>query len=350
MTEIGMELLERYLAGQVSVEEEQRVEGWLAEDPGRWQELKALREALEARDLSDDAVQRAAAEVWARLAAEIGAGDLRSLDLKSRRTRPSRAFALPEARRRRLIVQAAAVVLLMIGGWFATKLLLRGAAAPGEQMRVAATAPGERATFRLPDGTGVMLGVASRLRYPRGFADTVREVSLEGEAYFDVAHAEGRAFVVRAGGMIARDLGTQFTVRAYPEDPEARVVVRQGRVAVGAARAPASERVVSPGQVGRVAEGRVIAVERADTSAYFAWIDGRLVLDGIPLGEALPELSRWFDLDFRLGDSALGKIPLTATLKTQPTAVVLENLSASLGARYRKQGRVVTLYPADQVR
>ena len=345
MSEIGMELLERYLADKVSTEERQRVDSWLAEDPRRWAELTALRDALEKAELSDRAVEEAVAEVWARLAPEIGAAEESPPRVGGR----ARDFTLAERTRRPLVALVAALVVLIIGGGLVGTLLLRRSSVPAEPLRVVTTAPGERGVLRLPDGTQVMLGVASTLRYPAAFADKGRDVSLDGEAYFDVAHEEQRPFVVRAGGLVAKDLGTQFTVRAYSDEAGARVVVREGMVAIRAAT-DGVEAVVAPGQVGRIANGRVPTVEQADTAAFFAWTEGRLVFDGTPLREALPQLARWFDLEFRLADSALGGVPLTATLKTQPTPDVLDNLAASLGMRQRQQGRTVTLYSANSAR
>jgi ferric-dicitrate binding protein FerR (iron transport regulator) len=146
--------------------------------------------------------------------------------------------------------------------------------------------------------------------------------------------------------LVAKDLGTQFTVRVYPDDPSARVVVREGKVAIRAVKDGTSELVVAPGQLGRLVEGGAPVVEQADTAAYFAWTEGRLVFDGTPLRDALPQLGRWFDLEFRLADTVLGDVPLTATLKSRPTPDVLDNLAASLGMRQRRQGRTVTLYSA----
>lgn len=349
MSEIGMELLERYLAGKASTEECHRVDAWLAEDPRRWAELTALRQALEMQELSDRAVEEAVAEVWARLAPEIGSPEEPPVRMGRGSNHGAREFALPARARKRPVALVAAIVALMIGGGLAATLLLRGPSAPAESRRVATTAPGERAAFRLPDGTQVMLGVASRLRYAADPSGKVREVSLDGEAYFDVTHEERRPFIVRAGGLVAQDLGTQFTVRAYPDDPSARVVVRKGKVAIRAAT-DGVEAVVAPGQLGRLADGRVPTVEKADTAAFFAWTEGRLVFDGTPLREALPQLGRWFDLEFRLADSTLGEVPLTATLKTRPTPDVLESFAASLGMRQRREGRTVTLYSTDAAR
>ena len=224
-------------------------------------------------------------------------------------------------------------------------LLLRRSQAI-QAMQVATTAPAKRASFRLPDGTRVILGVASVLRYPQTFPANSREVQLEGEAYFAVAHEERRPFVVRAGDLVATDLGTEFTVRAYPDDPTPRVVVREGRVAVRPTSPSGREQVLDPGELGRLVEG-VVMVEPADTAASFGWTEGRLVFEDTPLREALPHLGRWFDLEFRLADSAMGDIPLTATLRAVPTAEVLDNLAASLGMRREQHGRTVILHAAD---
>jgi transmembrane sensor len=351
MSEMDRELLERYLSGDTSPDESARVEAWLAEDPDRWAQLAALREAIADSALNESAVEEAKAEVWARLARKMGWPEKLSATGRTRRPqRPAREFVPSSHRPWRTGWQLAAALFVALAGGSALGLLLFRSrpSAPAGMTRVAATTPGQRGVFRLPDGTQVVLGVASTLRYPAAFPDGSREVSLEGEAYFEVVHDTRRPFMVRAGDLVAKDLGTEFTVRAYPEDAGARVVVREGRVAIRAAATEAApERVVAPGQLGRLGAGQEPTVEQADTAAWFAWTEGRLVFDGTPLRDALPQLSRWFDLDFRLADSALGDVPLTATLRTRPTTDVLNNLAASLGMKQRRDGRIVTLYSAE---
>jgi transmembrane sensor len=351
MSEMDRELLERYLSGDTSPDESARVEAWLAEDPDRWAQLAALREAIAESALSEPAVEQAKVEVWARLARKIGwPEELSAVGRARRPRRPAREFVPSSHRPWRTGWQLAAALFIALAGGSALGVLLFRSrpSAPAEMTRVAATTPGQRGVFRLPDGTQVVLGVASTLRYPMVFKDGSREVSLEGEAYFQVVHDTRRPFMVRAGDLVAKDLGTEFTVRAYPEDAGARVVVREGRVAIrAAATETAPERVVAPGQLGRLGVGQKPTVEPADIAAWFAWTEGRLVFDGTPLRDALPQLSRWFDLDFHLADSALGDVPLTATLRTQPTTDVLNNLAASLGMKQRRAGRIVTLYSAE---
>jgi ferric-dicitrate binding protein FerR (iron transport regulator) len=336
-------LLRRYLAGQVSPEEGARVEAWLAEDPDRWGELAGLEDALADTALGDAAVHRAAANVWSRLrhavSDEAELGQMRGVP------RPGRAgeYAFSASRRWTTGLRVAAAVAAAMTAGTALAIWLRiGQPGPVPAMRIAATAPGERATFRLPDGTEVLLGVASTLRYPADFGTVSREMALEGEAYFDVVHDVQRPFVVHAGQMVAKDLGTQFTVRHYPEDAGARVVVREGRVAIGAARGIGTT-VVAPGQEGRMERNGAVAITTADTAAAFAWLTGRLVMRSVPLRDALPDLGRWFDLDFRLGDSLLGNIPLTVSLTSRPTPASLRALAAALGLDLTQQDRIVTL-------
>jgi ferric-dicitrate binding protein FerR (iron transport regulator) len=246
-------------------------------------------------------------------------------------------------------VGLAAGAVLAVGAVLAGRELLMndGGSQVTTAERVVTVPRGERARFRLSDGTEVLLGPGSTLRHPRAFAGRLREVTLEGEAYFTVEHDERRPFRVRAGNLIATDLGTEFLVRAYPENAEARVVVRSGTVSVRAVEPRDSTqpgRVVRPGEVGRIDTDGMPLVERADTAAYFAWTTGTLVFDDTPLREALPQLSRWYNLEFRLADSSLGGIPLSGRLDQTLTPDRLDLLAGSVGLQQIQRGRVVTFY------
>jgi ferric-dicitrate binding protein FerR (iron transport regulator) len=335
MTPINPELLRRYLSGETSPNEQERVEAWLAEDSERWERLAALREELADAALSEPAMAQAKAEVWARLLEEVREAESSGEVVRAHRSRArSREFAPSSVRpwitRGQL---AAALVLAAVGGTGLAMLLLPWRPqSSAEPVRVAATAPGQRAKFRLPDGTAVMLSVASTLRYPATFASGSREVSLVGEAYFEVSHDGRRPFSVQAGDLVARDLGTQFTVRAYPEDAGARVVVREGRVAIrGAAHgSDAPERVVTPGQLGRRGTGGELTVEPADTTAWFAWTEGRLVFANTPLREAVKQLERERDVEIRLSPPEIGNRRFTTSFGGEPTSAILQVIGTGL--------------------
>jgi transmembrane sensor len=216
------------------------------------------------------------------------------------------------------------------------------AGAPREYL----TRPAQRADFHLKDGTHVLLGVASRLVVPAAFGTGDREVFLEGEAYFDVRHDAASKFLVHTATAVTEDIGTAFVVRAYPADSGAQVAVAEGRVVLHSGTAPDGHgTLLSRGQVGKTDRGGPVSVlDAGDLAPYLGWTEGRLVFKDAPLREALPRLSRWFDLDFTLSDSSLGSRRLTASLGDQPTPEMLDLLALSLGVRLERRGDRVTLY------
>jgi transmembrane sensor len=347
MSNLDWELLDRYLAGEATPVERERFERWLADDADHAALLPALRDALAA--LESDVTPEELQAVWNGVIERTGLTWPEPVSVTS----PERRFTLSEQPRSRWRLGAglAAAAVLTAGAVLAGRELLRdrGRSEAAAVERVVTVPRGQRAQFRLPDGSEVLLAAGSTLRHPATFAGRSREVTLEGEAYFAVRHDKRRPFRVRAGNLIATDLGTEFLVQAYPENAGARVVVRSGTVAVRPIEAKDSAQpgwVVRPGELGRIDAGGVPRVEQVDTAAYFAWTTGTLVFDGTPLRQALPQLSRWYDLDFRLADSALGGIPLSGRLDQTLTPARLDLLAGSMGLEKVQRGRVVTFYRA----
>jgi ferric-dicitrate binding protein FerR (iron transport regulator) len=177
-------------------------------------------------------------------------------------------------------------------------------AAP-QPAREYATARGQRSEVTLVDGTRAWLNADSRLRVPSRYGVGARNVELEGEAFFVVRHDEKRPFRVYTRDAVSEDLGTEFSVRSYPEDSAVVVVVASGRVAMGRAGTPAdSERKVAlgRGQMGRLDRaGHVTVTDGVDLSGPLGWREGRLEFDQKPLADVLRELGRWYALEIVAG-------------------------------------------------
>jgi ferric-dicitrate binding protein FerR (iron transport regulator) len=77
---------------------------------------------------------------------------------------------------------------------------------------------------------------------------------------------------------------------------------------------------------------------------YTAWTNGRLVFTDTPLREVIPRLSRWYDVEIRLGDSDLGRETFTATLTHEPISEVVRLLAATVQARVQQRGDTITLF------
>jgi transmembrane sensor len=338
--ESDWERIARYAAGQCSPDEAIETQRWIEADPARRALAAQLGTIWANADLTPTGWDSAAA--WTALEARLDGMPRASALTRRIRTTTLWPDRKPTVRWNLRLAAAAAAVALALGAGVAYRQL-RARAEPSTSpvaLRDYVTPRGQRADFNLADGTHVLLGVASRLRVPADYGARDRQVYLEGEAYFEVRQDRARPFVVRTGGTVTQDIGTRFVVRAYSDDHAVQVVVAEGRV-----RLQGTE--LARGQLGRVAGAGPVTVKTGvDLDRYLAWTEGRLVFDNTPLRDALPQLDRWYDLDFRLGDSSLASLPVTATFKNQPTDEVLDLLAQTLGLRQERRGRVVTLYPA----
>jgi len=334
--------LERLVTGRGTPEELAALARWVEETP----ELQALADGMR----TAGQVPGEDAPIWDQ---EAGWRQV------SRRVR---WFARPlgSTRRlhsRRLIRWAVAATVLVAVGSTVYLIELRRTA---DRERIAAAAPprevltrrGERATFKLVDGTKVILGPETRLTIPASYgrAGAGRELSLEGEGFFNVVPNQARLFKVHTWFGTATDLGTDFSVTTYAEARGMQVVVTSGRVAVqphGAAADSVPLVVLAQGDLVRLDSAGIATVTRVAPASYVAWTEGSLVFDATPLRQVLPRLARWYDLDIRLADSTLGNRRLTYTFRDQSVTDVLDLIALSLNLRIRRDGSTVTLYPSS---
>lgn len=201
-----------------------------------------------------------------------------------------------------------------------------------------AVPPGARDTVSLPDGSVVELSAGSTLRYAPFWWPGPRTVTLDGEAFFDVA-PDDDAFAVETFNARVVVTGTQFNVRAWRDDPAPRttVALTEGRVHV-ARRAPAAAPVtLRPGETSIVASDttETVAATTLPMDRVLAWRSGGLAFVDQPLASALRELERRFAVHITLADSALGTRPLTY-LNPQPASAraALTDICHVLGLRF----------------
>ncbi|NNF57725.1 MAG: hypothetical protein HKN04_05740 [Rhodothermaceae bacterium] len=212
------------------------------------------------------------------------------------------------------------------------------------------TAPaGERVLVQLADGSTVTLNSGSTLRRARlfGRVGDARAVALEGEAYFDVAETD-RPFVVQTFDAEVTVLGTEFGVRAWPDDPEAATTVTlvSGRVRLASAERPAEAILLTPGETGRVTEDDstpILAEEEIQIA--LAWREGDLVYKDRPLGLILNDLERRFGLRIASQPPTLRQRRVSVALRNPTSAdAVVRDLALALDLRYRARADGFELY------
>ena len=148
----------------------------------------------------------------------------------------------------------------------------------------------------LPDGTHVWLNSDSELSFPLQFDSTKREVSLSGEAYFDVTKDPQKPFTVKlTGGIEVKVLGTQFNVQAYPDEKTIETTLCEGSVNVSDGT---KETTLTPSlQAVYSKTDKSITTRKVDIRLYTSWKKGLFVFENKPLEEIMTTLSRWYNIN-----------------------------------------------------
>ncbi|MBU6248629.1 MAG: FecR domain-containing protein [Xanthomonadaceae bacterium] len=222
-------------------------------------------------------------------------------------------------------VTAAAAVLLALGLAY-----LARTGAPGPMQRYASGVGGRQA-IRLADGSQVDVGAATTLRARVGRAG--RSVELDrGEAFFRVVHDARRPFVVQAGAVTIRDIGTAFDVRRTGD--RVTVAVAEGRVRVGDGRGGSLE--AGAGQAIRFDPAHpAMQVLSIDPARVAGWRDGRLDFDNEPLPVVVANINRYRADPLRVGDARLAALTFTGSVRTDAIDEWLRTLPQVLPVRVR---------------
>jgi hypothetical protein len=194
---------------------------------------------------------------------------------------------------------------------------------------------------RFADGSIAYLNADTKLRIPENFQGSDRTVELiSGEADFHVVHNAKTPFIVKAKGQITKDIGTEFNVNAYSDEPAIKTTLLEGSVKVSKNNQSIT---LQPGQQALVQASLTgIKVNNVDTDEAFAWKNGKFLFSSTPLGNIMRQLSRWYDVDVVYQDEALKSKPFSA-ISTRFTNVsqVLHDLELTGDVKFKIEGKTI---------
>ncbi len=147
----------------------------------------------------------------------------------------------------------------------------------------------------LPDGSRVWLNAASTLKYPTSFTGKERSVELTGEGYFEIAPDAHQPFLVKAGSLQVKVLGTSFNVMAYADEKSINTTLLSGAVKV---LQGTQEKTLTPGQQATVDnQTGLVTINETEAEQAIAWKDGMFRFSSSNMAMVLRQVSRWYDIE-----------------------------------------------------
>lgn len=269
---------------------------------------------------------------------------------------------------------AAILVPVVLISGLAVKMLFPGKSTQAGAPFLFEVPYGSRASLFLPDGSKVVLNAGSKLTCSEGFGKTHRVLSLVGEGYFDVAKNKDLPFVVKAENISIRALGTEFNIKAYPEDRNVEAVLIHGSIQVdrinhNEKNAPPvvlmpnqrliyqkkadqfqvnvlveknTKEVVRPIQTIKKANVTIEGTD-VDPVIYTTWKDPNWNILRMSLSDLAVELERKYDITVQFNSEILKDIQFTGTLRDESLEQILAAIRLTSPIEYKVKGKKVIL-------
>jgi ferric-dicitrate binding protein FerR (iron transport regulator) len=196
---------------------------------------------------------------------------------------------------------------------------------------------GSRTIVQLSDGSVVHLNYGSKIKYPQFFSGDARKVILTGEGFFNVAHNPEKPFIVKAGNLNIKAVGTTFNVLAYLDDEVIETTLIDGKVILEQTNSTEKNKTIGtmiPGQhVEYNTQSGDISSTEGKVEKYISWTNGKLIFDDTPILKVTERLSRMFNVDFEIKEELKGYI-YTVTLEDESIAQILDLMTIATPVVY----------------
>lgn len=232
------------------------------------------------------------------------------------------------------------------------------------------TKDGSKTTLVLPDGTKVWVNAGSKLTYDNNYGATLREVSLLGEAFFDVTKNPEKPFIIHTAKMDIKVLGTAFNVRCYPNERKMETSLIRGRIEVTLKDRPSQKIYLSPNEkltllnysvdapihsakkrekrVAELIEPMItighITIKPVDSSIVeTSWIENKLEFRSETFEEVAYKMERWYGVKIDIQDDRLKNEHLTGSFETETIDQALSAMQYTTKFTYNINKNIITI-------
>lgn len=330
------ELLAKYLNNEVCSREKLEVESWLNQSEKNREEMKQSRQMLEKVDVYYKTKSFNSNAVWNNVHSKIYPPQLTVIQHKKVRKETIAQF----------YKYAAIIVVAMLLGSVGYYIGFRNHTAVYNQ--IVSAEKQVLNEFVLPDGSVVALNSNSKLAFPKQFSDNVREVTITGEAFFDVKPNPDKPFIINAGNAQVKVLGTSFNVCAYPETDAIEVVVKTGKVQViskvSEMFSESHEVFLVPGEKGTLFnKSNILEKSENINPNYLAWKTHDLVFNEVPLSEVIQCLEKVYHVEIQIMEPELNDLLLKAHFDKKPIDFVLNVVRLTFNLELSGENELYTL-------
>ncbi|MGC3946577.1 MAG: FecR domain-containing protein [Chryseolinea sp.] len=235
--------------------------------------------------------------------------------------------------RRSLMAVACTLLAVAILGYFGYQRY----ATESTELITKTALPGEKSIVTLADGSKVYLNSGSSISFPEIFDQSTREITLEGEAFFEVVRNPKQPFIVNTGDIVTRVLGTSFNIEAFSDD-DIKVSVATGRVQVsqsstGSQEGSSQTIFLDPSQQVTYQNHR-FALSYVDIEKITAWKSNTLRFDETPLSTVGVVLSRWYGVTIAFDNADIVNCRINGQFKGQQLEEVLRSIRYMYNIEY----------------
>lgn len=293
-------LAHRYFEGHIAPEEEKELFAYIRQTDGHFSQFKKWEKTWKQTQIPSEKTR----QEWQRL--------------QTRMQRQTAMHLIGAAPRLGLWKKAAVIALLIASAATLSIGLKHILSDKPQETYFTSEAPyGEKSRVALPDGTTIWLNAGSRLTYSSRYNAPHRNVTLDGEGYFEVVKQAGAPFTVRTAAYAIVVKGTKFNVSAYAEDTYIATTLLEGAVVLDY---KGKEIPLHPGESMRLdlPSGRFKRT-KINARQSKAWAENRIEFDHIPLQELLAKLSRQYNVPIHLERKEAGEKTLCISLRNRET-------------------------------
>lgn len=320
LSHITDELLVKYLLLETTAEENAQIEKWKAQSDANqkhFNQFKYIWEESKKLAANSTVDENAAWQRFQQRIATPATTDTKTISLKPRYS---------------MMKIAAAVLVLICGTWFTYNLTNR-------DNYIALATESETLTDTLPDGSIITLNKHSELKYAMNEDGKTRNVTLKGEAFFNVAPDKSKPFIISVNDVTVQVVGTSFNIKNTAEKTE--VIVETGIVEV--AKHEHSVTLNRDEKATVAANSDELVKEDKSDNLYNYYRTKEFVCNNTPLWRLVDVLNEAYRVNIVITDPRLRNLPLTVTFTDEPVENILAVVAETLHIKAEKKGNDILL-------